>query len=427
MNSRVRVVSQAVIRDVTDSVGHVVIHRRDHRRLRWGDIRGIDRRRWPGIARVIRRIGGQLLAVKLQRGDSDGKVAVIARRGVTNLHAIRTFNADGAARFGGAGNGGPVIRDIQVIRCQRFGGVRRISVTWLAVIPRWIAGDHLQHFAVGLWRIDRYGEMAVSICGAGTDHAASRIFNGDGAVWLGATADAGSVSGDGQSGWRVRSDVVKGDSCSRNTGVPGGVRGDDRNGLAVGLRRAERNGEVAAAICRACPALTRAVGNGNGAVRFSSTGYLGACRVEGDRRLAWCYGIDNKVDGLRQAARIPGSVDFTHRDRVRAFGKWAIRSHTPQAVRADGHSADFHAVIVNNNRAARIAPTGQTRLAGIGGLARGNRTADRADFIIDHKSGRRSGRGDINGNVKARRGSAGIARHVCGAHRNLVAAFTQID
>ncbi|MNL50361.1 hypothetical protein D3C87_1733730 [compost metagenome] len=92
---------------------------------------------------MIRRIGGQLLAVKLQRGDSDGKVAVIARRGVTNLHAIRTFNADGAARFGGAGNGGPVIRDIQVIRCQRFGGVRRISLSWQTGVARRIGGNHL--------------------------------------------------------------------------------------------------------------------------------------------------------------------------------------------------------------------------------------------------------------------------------------------
>ncbi|MNN80281.1 hypothetical protein D3C81_1969980 [compost metagenome] len=65
---------------------------------------------------------------------------------------------------------------------------------WLTVVARGVACDHIQHFAIGLRRGDRHGEMAVSIGSAGANNAAAGVFDGDGAVWLGVSANAGPVT-----------------------------------------------------------------------------------------------------------------------------------------------------------------------------------------------------------------------------------------
>ncbi|MNS66884.1 hypothetical protein D3C72_1001150 [compost metagenome] len=162
------------------------------------------------------------------------------------------------------------------------------------------------------------------------------------------------------------------------------------------------DGVVAVAIRNAGADHTGAVADGDRAVRFSRAGDLVPGGIEGDGWLAWRDRVDDKVNLLGQPALVTGGVNFTHGDGVGAFRQRAVRRYAPQPVRADGDSAHFHAVIVNNNRTARIATAREPRLAGVGGLACCNRTAYGADFIVHHKGRWRGGRSHIDINRKAR-------------------------
>ena len=238
--------------------------------------RGVARNHWRDRRHVARLVGqGDVkgFAIFLRRIEGNGEAAVSRNRPGADHRAQRIFDRDGAARFAFTGQGQAVCAHFKLCRSIRCGGVARDYWRDHRHVARLIGQGDVQGFAIGLCRVERDGEGAVSLYRPGTNHRARCVFNRHRAADFTFTAQRQAINAHRKLCRGIR---CRGVACNhwrdcRN--VARLVGQGDVKGFAIFLRRIEGDGE--AAISRYRPGAdhrARCVFHSHRAARLAFTG-----------------------------------------------------------------------------------------------------------------------------------------------------------
>ena len=206
------------------------------------------------------------------------------------------------------------------------------------------------------------------------------------------------------------------------------VSGYHRKLLAVCLgRRKGRNKVTVAVSGGAANHVAVAVGDDDFAAWLGGAGNLGSHRVNGNNGQRRWRGIHGKVHRLRFCALVTRRIGLFNGDRVRAFRERVVWPETPCAVGQHGGLPYQHAVVIDQDCAARLSSSRQKRFRGVGELASGNRPFNGPGLIAQYNRRWRCRRGEIHGEGEDRRGWPGVAGGIGCPNGKLVGAFTKID
>ena len=339
-----------------------------YRQVSWSRWRGgIACNHAATLRDIASRIGlsdSQCFAVGLCWRKSDFEAAVSAHRAGADHITCRILHGDGAAHFAFTAQGQAICANTQAGRGFRGSGVACYHATDLRDVARFIGQGDVEGFAVGLCCFEGDREGAICTDCPRANHVARWIFDSDGGTRLAFTRQRQTIVANGQISWCFRSGGVACYYADRWRSQATRAGEGHAQGFAVGLCGAQGDVKVAV-ISNSAGAdhIARRVFDRHGRTRLAFTRHRQA--ISANNQTGWRLRRNRFTHNYRRRRRyVAGLVSQGH-FKGGAIALSGVEGDFKTAVSPNNRCTDLLTVgVFNNNRAARLAFTGEGQAIG---------------------------------------------------------------